>query len=153
MEVKRTTKCFPHRIINNFFRTINKEMSWDVLLLKSKIDINNTEAQPDYMGDREALILEFKNLSSEVDFTDKSWGIFFDGQTSIEINIGKEEKVNSIMLHVRGGGNPFHFMRIICNHFKWFALDCSTGNYIDFLNPLKDSWDRWQMYRDKIIGS
>ena len=111
------------------------------------------EAKPDLMGEKEALIEEFKNLSSDVDFTDKSWGIYFDGQTSIEINIGTDEEVNTIMLHIRGGGDPFNFIRTICNHFKWFALDCSTGHYIDFLNPSQDSWDRWQKYRDKIVGS
>ncbi len=69
-------------------------MSWDVLLLKSKIDTNDMDAQPDIMGDRDELIDGFKKLSSDVDFSDKSWGIFFDGQTSIEINIGGDAKVN-----------------------------------------------------------
>lgn len=111
------------------------------------------DAQPECMGDREVLIEEFKKLSADVDFSDKSWGIYFDGQTSIEINIGSDEKVNTIMLHIRGGGDPFIFIATTCGHFKWHALDCSTGKYIDFSNPSKDSWDRWKKYRDKIVGS
>src|SRR5690606_1075471 len=114
-------------------------MSWDILLLKSKIDTDDMDAQPESMGDREELIEEFKKLSTEIDFSDKTWGIYFDGQTSIEINIGSDEKVNSIMLHIRGGGNPFIFIATTCEHFKWYALDCSTGQYIDFSNPSKDS--------------
>ena len=128
-------------------------MSWDVLLLKSKIDTNDMDAQPDIMGDRDELIDEFKKLSSNVDFSDKSWGIFFDGQTSIEINIGGDAKVNTIMFHIRGGGDPFSFIRTTCDYFKWYALDCSTGQYIDFSRPPMDSWDRWQKFRDKIKNS
>jgi hypothetical protein len=125
-------------------------MSWDVLLLKSKIDTNDTNAQPESMGHRDVLIEEFKRLSPNVDFSDKSWGIYFDGQASIEINMGSNATIESIMLHMRGGGDPFGFMRATCDHFKWYALDCSTGQYIDFSSPPSDSWERWQKFRDKI---
>lgn len=108
------------------------------------------DAQPESMGDRDELIDEFKKLSLNVDFSDKSWGIFYDGQTSIEINIGTDAKVNTIMFHIRGGGDPFRFMRATCDYFKWYALDCSTGHYIDFSKPPTESWDRWQKFRDKI---
>jgi hypothetical protein len=125
-------------------------MSWDVLLLKSKIDTTDMDAQPESMGDKEVLIQEFKKVSSDIDFGDKSWGIYFDGQTSIEINIGGNTKVDTIMLHIRGNGDPFSFIKATCDYFKWYALDCSTGQYIDFSSQSTDSWDRWQKFRDKI---
>jgi len=88
----------------------------------------------------------------DIDFSDKSWGIYFDGQTSIELNIGNKNKIDVIMLHVGGSGNPFNFIMKICSYFKWFALDGSTGDYLDFNESSNESWEKWQKYRDKIQG-
>lgn len=125
-------------------------MSWDIVLLKSKIDISDKQAQPECMGEKIVLIEEFEKNFSLVDFSNKTWGVFNDGQTSIEINIGTNEKVYSIMLHVRGGGDPFDFIKKTCDYFKWSALDGSTGEYFDLASPPRESWERWKKYRDKI---
>jgi hypothetical protein len=128
-------------------------MSWDVLLLKNKIDLLDTNAEPEPIGEREGIIEAIRQFQPDIDFTDKSWAIYFEGETSIELNIGNEHIIKSIMLHIRGSGDPHDFIALLCNHFNWNAIDCSTGNYMDFENLSKDSWERWQKYRDKILGN
>jgi hypothetical protein len=125
-------------------------MSWDVVLLKNKVDLSDTQAQPEPMGARGELIEQLGNVQPGIDFSDPSWGIYYDGQTSIEINMGDGNQVSSIMLHIRGDGNPFAFIVTICAHFGWYAIDGSTGDYMDVKNPPEESWERWKKYRDKI---
>ena len=127
-------------------------MSLDIILFKNRVDMSDQDALPYPIGDREEIINQLVTIKPAIDCSDKSWGIYFYGQTSIELNIGNKNKIDVIMLHVSGSGNPFNFIVKICGHFKWFALDGSTGDYLDFNESLNESWGRWQKYRDKIQG-
>lgn len=127
-------------------------MSWDIVLFKNKIDLSDNGSEPEPIGDRRETIKQLLIIEPDIDFNDEAWGIYFDGETSIELNIGDENNINVIMLHVRGSGNPFKFIAKICRHFRWHALDGSTGDWINIDNSSNDSWDRWQNYRDKIKG-
>lgn len=126
-------------------------MSWDVLLLKTKIDLSVKDSVPESMGEKSKIIQEMLTMQPDIDFSDTTWGIYADDGASIEINIGNKEDLQCITLHIRGGGNPHGFIARICNRFSWHAVDCSTGEYMDLENLSTESWERWMKYRDKII--
>jgi len=128
-------------------------MSWDVLLITEKFDLDDCEDfVPTPLGKRDELITKLCQVFSNLDYSDKSWGILSAEEFSIEFSTGDEEIVDTIMLHVRGGGlvmdTIFKAMDVLnCN-----ALDCSSS---DFLNPKasdKNSWKEFQQFRDKVIG-
>ena len=59
--------------------------------------------------------------------------------------------MDSIMLHVRGGGDAVTPIVAMCRNCGWQALDFSTGKLIDLDHPSSESWQRFQAYRDKIV--
>lgn len=127
-------------------------MSWDVVLLKIKIDFKEFEGEIPPLGERNVIVGELTALLPELDYSDKSWGIYDNESLSIEFNTGDDEILASIMLHIRGGGDPHVILKAICEKMEWYALDSSTGEFMDFENVSKESWEEFQRYRDKIIN-
>ncbi|WP_070138637.1 hypothetical protein [Crocinitomix algicola] len=126
-------------------------MSWDVVLLKEKFDSNNKDYQPPTLGKKTELISKLTKIIPNLDFTDTNWGVMEGDGFSIEFNIGNTEDVDSIMLHIRGGGEPTKVIQRIMQEFKWESLDCSTGNFMELNNISTESWMKFQSWRDKIF--
>jgi len=133
-------------------------MSWDVFLMSKKIDFDSPESQQmqkedlPSLGKKEEIIQKLTQLLPDLDYSDTSWGLLRDNIHSIEFNTGAEEVVASIMLHIRGGGNPAQIIEKVCTAMGWYALDCSTGEYLQFDQKDQASFEAWQGFRDKIVG-
>ncbi|WP_405110819.1 hypothetical protein MHH28_01510 [Paenibacillus sp. FSL K6-1217] len=132
-------------------------MSWDVLIMKVKYDFEAPEEeQPPVppLGQRDDIIAKLTRAIPQLDYHDKAWGILEGEGFSIEFNTGDEELVDSIMLHVRGGGEVMNTLRLICETLEAYALDTSDTGYIDFEQPeaAEQSWEQFQKYRDKVIN-
>ncbi len=56
-----------------------------------------------------------------------------------------------MMLHVRGGGDAISAITKFAQPQGWSALDCSTGEFLDFENPSQAGWEGFQAYRDKFV--
>ncbi|MCF3110902.1 barstar family protein [Niabella sp. CC-SYL272] len=125
-------------------------MSWDVLLFKNKFDLNDEQVDPGILGNRSLVIKSLVALIPGLNYADPSWGVLEAPEFSIEFNTGNDEVVNSIMLHIRGGGNPLAVIKLICDELKWVALDCSTSDFMDTENLSANSWLAFQAYRDQI---
>ena len=131
-------------------------MSWDVFLFNAPPEVKSLSDLPsDFantpLGAKDEVIAKL-SCALEIDFSDRSWGIHNTESYSIEFNMGSDP-VESIMLHVRGGGDAaMGAIRAAADALGVRALDCSTGEWIDFESPdADDSWRRWQAYRDKIV--
>jgi hypothetical protein len=59
--------------------------------------------------------------------------------------------MNSMMLHVRGGGDPIATIAQFAKPQGWSALDCSKMEFLSLENPSQECWQRFQAYRDKIL--
>lgn len=132
-------------------------MSWDVLIMKEKYDFEAPEEeQPPVppLGQRDDIIAKLTRAIPQLDYRDKSWGILEGEGFSMEFNTGDEELVDSIMLHVRGGGEVMNTLRLICETLEAYALDTSDTSYIDFEQPeaAEQSWEQFQKYRDQVIN-
>lgn len=129
-------------------------MSWDVLLIKEKfkkIEDIPQDFEPAILGDRDTIISQLKSAIPELDYTDKSWGILQTPEYSIEFNTGNKEDVGSIMLHVRGGGDPLPLIKLVCDTCDLAAIDCSEGEFINLDDLSSESWEKFQQYRDSVI--
>jgi hypothetical protein len=128
-------------------------MSWDVLLMKEKFDLEDVpdDFRPQKLGKRDDIIAKLQLVIPELDYSDKSWGMLDTSEYSIEFNTGRNEEVDSIMLHIRGRGDPLIIIKLICETFGWAALDCSTGDFMDLENLSSESWVKFQEYRDRVL--
>lgn len=127
-------------------------MSWDVIFLKSKIDLEDPNLDLEPLGNKTEIINKLTRLIPDLDFSDRDWGMLSTEYFSIEFNIGREEIVDSLMLHIRGGGDPLVIIKAICDETNWGALDTQNTQFIETDNISKDSWETFQAYRDKVIG-
>jgi len=71
---------------------------------------------------------------------------------SIEFNVGDDDPIDNMMLHVRGGGDAIAAIMSFVTPMGWSALDCSTGEFLDPAAPSDEGWKGFRAYRDKVIG-
>jgi len=133
-------------------------MSWDVMVYnydgsppQDFADLPK-DHKPDPLGSasnvREAISKQLRG----VDWSDCTWGIFKGDGFSIEFNTGEDDPIDSIMLHVRGGGDAITAMLQFAIPNKWSLFDCTTGEFIDPENPSEEGWKGFQAFRDKVIS-
>lgn len=105
---------------------------------------------PQPLGNRVDLIEAIREVAPTADFSDPSWGELATPDFVIEFNMGREEVVDSMMLHVRGGGPVVDFIDTLLTHLGRRAIDCSEG---EFFSPATsgESLRAWQQYRDSVI--
>jgi len=86
-----------------------------------------------------------------VDWSDTTWGVYEGEGFSFEFNAGPNDPIDSIMIHVRGGGDAIAALLAFAIPNKWSLLDCSTCEFIDPMNPSQEGWQGFQNYRDHVI--
>ena len=132
-------------------------MSWDVLLLRLPDDVTSVqEISPDHapapLGWRHDVLAAVTQAVPEVDLSDPAWGELSGATWSIELNIGSEDPVDSIMLHIRGSGDDV-LTRVLrlAEALRCKALDCAEG---DLITPGQTSgWHAFQQFRDRVVGT
>jgi hypothetical protein len=125
-------------------------MSWDVLLLRLPDDVTSVHEVPaDYVSDplgrRHDVLAAVAQACPEVDLSDPTWGDL-DGPTwSVELNIGSEDPVDSIMLHIRGSGDDVLTPVFrLAETLQCKVFDCAEGN---LMTPGQTSaWHAFQQF-------
>ena len=84
-------------------------MSWDIFIMDYPREIETANDIPDdfdppFIGHRTDLMAKISEALPDADFTNPEWGLLERPGWSIEFYMGDEEKLKSIVLHVRGGG-------------------------------------------------
>ncbi|WP_228984485.1 hypothetical protein, partial [Streptomyces sp. DH12] len=87
----------------------------------------------------------------DVDLSDPEWGEISNPTRSNELNIGSEDPVESVMLHIRGSGDDVLTPVLrLAEALRCKALDCAEGNLI---TPGQTSgWHAFQQFRDRVMG-
>ncbi|WP_142414217.1 hypothetical protein [Hathewaya massiliensis] len=131
-------------------------MSWDVIIQSTKdipseddMEINSLKS---YLGQKSEVIKIVESVFGDVDFSDKSWGILDRKDFSIEFNMdGPRDKVDCIILHVRGEDTCLETIEKLCKSTGWYALDTSTMDIIDFSDRKNIGFYEWKDFSDKVI--
>jgi hypothetical protein len=131
-------------------------MSWDVVLFNTRgrtpppvEQFQESDCEP--LGPATEVRTQIAKLLPGVDWSDEAWGLFEGDGFSIEFNVGKNDPIGSMMLHVRGGGDAISAITAVARPLGWSALDCSTGEFLDLDNPSQKGWEGFQAFRDKVI--
>ena len=130
-------------------------MSWDVMVFhlreKAQSLDDLTEEKVLALGRAEQVRAAISAALPDVDWSDPTWGLYEGDGFSIEFNVGDDDPIQSMMLHVRGGGDAIKdIMRFVVPN-GWVALDCSTSEFLDPAAPSDAGWVGFQKYRDQVL--
>lgn len=133
-------------------------MSWDVMIFntqgknaQSVEQIQESDYEP--LGPAETVRQQISSLLPGIDWSDTTWGIYDVDGLSIEFNVGDDDPIANMMLHVRGGGDAIAAIVTFARPLGWSALDCSTGEFLNLDHPSQAGWEGFQAYRDKVIDT
>lgn len=127
-------------------------MSWDVLVFATGWPPPpvRDDFEPGPLGSAAEVRATFDRWLGPVDWSDSVWGFGEVGGAGVEFNLGRDDPVPAVMLHVRGGGDVVPPLIEFSRQSGWGLLDCSTG---DWLTSVVDAgWDDWQEFRDQVVG-
>lgn len=105
------------------------------------------------LGPRSEVLSTLIAILPGLDLTDPTWGILEENDFSIEFNIGDDDPLDTLMLHVRGGDSAIHAIHHICEHTGWRAFDTTTGDFIDFAEDPAKGLRQWRASRNQVVAS
>ncbi|WP_370416396.1 hypothetical protein [Streptomyces fradiae] len=131
-------------------------MSWDVILLRLPDDVTSVQEipadyAPDPLGRRDDVLAAVAQAVPDADLSDPAWGEMSSPTSSIELNVGSEDPVDTVMLHIRGSGDRVltPVLRLAAA-LRCEALDCAEG---ELITPGQTSgWHVFQQFRDRVMG-
>jgi hypothetical protein len=131
-------------------------MSWDVMVFNTRgkvppslAEFQESDCEP--LGPAAEVRERIAALLPGVDWSDPTWGLYAGNGFSIEFNVGDDDPIDNVMLHIRGGGDAIAAIVMFARPLGWSALDCSTSEFLDLDHPSQEGWEGFQAFRDKII--
>lgn len=134
-------------------------MSWDVFLFDAPVHAKSVDEIPQHfdpppLGTGTDVRQRLHENLRDLDLSDPAWGRLVGPTWSIELNIGTDDPIDSIMLHVRGDGDEvLAVIAQIVGSVGGRALDISTGEFLTGDPAETAGWHGFQQYRDQILHS
>jgi hypothetical protein len=132
-------------------------MSWDVVLFylpegaHSLADLSR-DFTPPPLGDKAAILTAVTRAVPQADLSDPDWGLLDGPGWSIELNIGSRDPVDSVMLHLRGGGDDVLIpVFLLARELGCQVLDCSNGEVLSSAEETA-GWHSFQQFRDHVVN-
>jgi hypothetical protein len=126
---------------------INFTRSYD-----SIADIPEDEC-PNPLGTALAVRDAISSAFPDTNWTDPTWGVFDAPSGSIEFNVGVDDPIQGIMLHIRASEEVVPLIVKLCRKEGWQPLDISGGCFLEKAAIPEAGLQAWQQYRDRVIGS
>lgn len=132
-------------------------MSWDVSLVRfsrtyrSIAEVSSNE-NPIPLGRLQEIQMAVSEVFLGTNWDDPSWGIYDCEFGSIEFNVGQEDPVNSLCLHVRAGDGIVGGILLLCQRLSCQAVDFTDGSFLDQSERPAANLAKWREYRDHIVG-
>jgi hypothetical protein len=133
-----------------------KVMSWDVVIMRFPEGFDGDfeeipdDWEPENLFTQNYFEEEIKKVFPNI-IGDKTWMTLNAETFSIEFNIGGDDPVNSITLHIRGGDEAIQVIGTICKKFNCQALDTTECKLIDFDKETNEGFTQWRAYKDKVM--
>jgi hypothetical protein len=125
-------------------------MSWDAMLYSKDPGPVSRDMKTPPLGDAQFVREQISKSLPGVNWSDPAWGVLDGNGWSIEFNHQESGSTDSVMLHVRGGGDPISSIVKLCKETGWVAFDLQTGTLVDLTSPSDKSWKEFQGYRDRV---
>ena len=125
-------------------------MSWDAVLLRTGGDSNEPwGAEESPLGKRAEVLAAIMEVFPSAEWDTPTQLFYRDGDLSIEFRFQGKNPVESVLLEVRGEGDPIAPLLDLAARNGWQVLDCSTSEFIDPKNPSDTGFDG---YRKLVKG-
>ncbi len=111
-------------------------MSWDVLLLRLPLsttalsDLPISYVPPPF-GTRARVAEDLMRAVTGIEWVTPEFGVLRTEQFVIEIDLGKSDRVDRVLLHVRGANNALESLRSMMTALGGKAVDCETDLVLD----------------------
>jgi len=133
-------------------------MAWDVSLFKfsrryGSVSEIASDEQLVNLGSLSEVQSTVTSIFPDTDWSDPHWGIFSSQVGSIEFNVGKEDPVQGVALHVRAGDEIVNGILLLCESFECQAIDLSDGSFLEQSDDPARNLKKWREYRDQIVGN
>ncbi|EAF6699988.1 hypothetical protein AUQ54_15470 [Listeria monocytogenes] len=126
-------------------------MSWDVALIKTKTNQEKLDEIKETVSFSKTEFMDvLTNQYPSTIVNDSSWIVMDTEKHLIEFNIGKEENIDCIMMHIRRS-DPREVIEFLCVTLQCRAIDISKTAFID--SKKATSFETWQKFKDKVIGN
>ncbi|ANH67022.1 hypothetical protein [Mitsuaria sp. 7] len=131
-------------------------MAWDVSLFKFSQRYRTLEEIPhderlSDLGSLKEVQGAVTAVFPETDWTDPHWGIFDSVLGSIEFNVGTDDPVQSLGLHVRAGDAVVDGILLLCEQMDCQAIDVGDGSFLEQSDDPARGLQKWRAYRDQIL--
>ncbi|NKA72570.1 hypothetical protein GO285_01482 [Ralstonia solanacearum] len=132
-------------------------MSWDVSLIKftrryRAIPEIPDDERPHPLGALAEVHAAVSEVFPKTNWSDPAWGIYDGAFGSIEFNVGRDDPVQSLALHVRASNEIVNGILVLCKRLDCQAIDLSDSSFLDQSEHPTDGLEKWRAYRDQVLG-
>ena len=128
-------------------------MSWDAVLLRVRGKFRPVEEvdEADFLplGKRGDVLAAIRAAFPAAKRNGSTGLLYLDGDLSIEFTPAGGDTVDSVLLEVRGEGDPIMPLVKLAAKNGWVLLDASTSEFID---PAAPSAEGYEGYRGLVTG-
>lgn len=119
-------------------------MSWDAVILRIRGPLRRVEEldDADYLplGSRRDVVAAITAAFPAAEWEGATHLLYRRGNLSIEFAPEGHETVDSVMVEVRGEGDPITPLLGLVTRNGWVLLDTSTSKFIDPANPSEEGY-------------
>jgi hypothetical protein len=127
--------------------------SWDVIAQDlpkvAKVSQIPDDFKPKPLGKRKAVVERIIKVVPSARFDEEGWASVDGPNTKLEINVGREEDVQSIGFHGRGGVGDVEVVDRILQELGVRALDSQSGEFFSKGAAL-ESHRKWRAHANQI---
>jgi hypothetical protein len=132
-------------------------MSWDIAIMKFTRAYMSAQDIPDdepglTLGSRDEVHARVNAAFPGTDWADPEWGVWEAPFGSIEFNVGDEDPVGDLMLHVRASEVVVPLIVALCLDNGWQGIDCGTGALIERSPSPGQGQADGRACRDQVAG-
>lgn len=130
-------------------------MSWDVFLHKfsrrySSVNQIPQDEQPLPLGSLTEVQRAVSSIFPGTNWADPTWGVYDGAFGSVEFNVGDDNPVRSLALHVRADKAVIGGILQLCERIDCQAIDPTDGSFLDQSENPSAGLEKWSRYRDQI---
>lgn len=129
-------------------------MSWDVFLHKfsrrySSVDLIPHDEQPLPLGSVTNVQKAVSDVFPGTNWDDPTWGIHDGEFGSVEFNVGEDDPVQSLALHVRADKAIIGGVLQLCERMDCQAIDGTESNFLDQSENPSSGLEKWLRHRNQ----
>lgn len=135
----------------------SSRMSWDISIMKfsqrySDVSAIPSDEVPLILGPRLAVHERVLEVFPGTDWSDPTWGAWESAIGSIEFNLGDDDPIEDMMLHVRADEEVVSKIVRLCIANGWQGIDCGSGEFVEQTQDPASGLRAWSEHRDQIIS-